>query len=154
MPGKLLISMKTILDTETRLELIGRINLLDETSCALWGKMNLYQMITHCSKWEEMLLGKTQYKQLLLGRLFGKMALKDMMKDEPVKHNMPTLSFLRITGDGDVTAAKAQWISLIREHDSREACGFVHPFFGLISARQAGIMGYKHADHHLRQFNR
>lgn len=27
-----------------------------------------------------------------------------------------------------------------------------HPFFGKMSAREWGLIGYKHTDHHLRQF--
>ena len=68
--------MKTLFDKETRQGLIARISALDENNTAQWGKMNIYQMIKHNSKWDEMLLGKTVYKQSFLGRLFGKFALK------------------------------------------------------------------------------
>src|ERR1700712_5022077 len=105
--------MKTIFDKEITVELIERINKLDENSSPQWGKMNVYQMLKHCAMWEDMLLGKTKYKQSLIGRLFGNMALKDMMKDEPVKRNLPTVPSFKMTGNGDVAAAKAEWISLI-----------------------------------------
>jgi hypothetical protein len=145
--------MKTIFDKETREEIIARINTLDENSTARWGKMTVYQMLKHCIKWEEMLLGKTKYKQSFLGRLVGKWALADMMKDESAKQNLPTVPSFKITGDGDVAAAKAEWISLIKEHADQENSGFIHPFFGKLTAEQAGRMDYKHVDHHLRQFN-
>ena len=145
--------MKTIFDKETREEIIARINTLDENSIARWGKMTVYQMLKHCIKWEEMLLGKTKYKQSFLGRLVGKWALADMMKDEPAKQNLPTVASFKITGNGDVAAAKAEWISLIKEHADQENSGFIHPFFGKLTAEQAGRMDYKHIDHHLRQFN-
>ena len=83
--------MKNLFDQDTRGELIVRINKLDEHSTSQWGKMTVYQMIRHCAKWEDMLLGKTKYKQSLLGKIVGKFALKDMMKDEPAKHNLPTV---------------------------------------------------------------
>jgi hypothetical protein len=145
--------MKTLFDKKTREEVIVRINTLDENSNAQWGKMTVYQMLKHCIKWEEMLLGKMQYRQSFLGRLVGKMALKDMLKDEPVKPNLPTVPSFKITGEGDVATAKAEWISLIREHDLQGATGFIHPFFGQLTVEQAGTMAYKHIDHHLRQFN-
>ncbi len=145
--------MKTIFDKETREGLIARINKLDENSSAQWGKMNVYQMLKHCTLWEEMLLGKTQYRQSFLGRLVGKMALKDMMKDEPAKKNLPTVPSFKITGNGDVAAAKDEWLGLLAEHATREPSGFMHPFFGQLTAEQAGVMAYKHIDHHLRQFN-
>lgn len=145
--------MKTIFDQDTRAELIARINTLNESSTPKWGKMTVYQMIKHCAQWEDMLIGKTTYKQSFIGKLFGKFALKDMLKDEPIKQNLPTVPSFKSTGSGDIAAAKAEWICLINEHAHRESTGFVHPFFGKLTAEQAGIMDYKHIDHHLRQFN-
>jgi hypothetical protein len=145
--------MKTLFDQTTRAELVARINKLDERSQPQWGKMTVYQMIKHCAKWEDMLLGKTQYKQSFLGRIVGKFALKDMLKDEPAKRNLPTIPLFKITGDGDVSEAKAEWLSLLAEYDHKKPAGFMHPFFGQLTTEQAGQMAYKHIDHHLRQFN-
>jgi len=145
--------MKTLFDDKTRTGLVARINKLDEHSQPQWGKMTVYQMIKHCAKWDDMLLCKTTYKQSLLGRIVGKFALKDMMKDEPVKHNLPTVPSFKITDNGDVTAAKKEWLNLINEYNGKTPAGFIHPFFGQLTAEQAGQMAYKHIDHHLRQFN-
>ena len=65
--------MKTLFDKTTRDELINRINTINENSTAQWGKMNVYQMLKHCTLWQEMILGKKKYKQPFIGRLFGKM---------------------------------------------------------------------------------
>ena len=145
--------MKSIFDKTTRDELVNRIHTLNEKSTAQWGKMNVYQMIKHCIQWEEMLLDKTIYKQTFLGRLFGKFALKDMLKDAPVKRNLPTVPSFKVTDSGDVASAKAEWLKLIAEHDVKQSNGFVHPFFGKLTADQAGRMAYKHINHHLQQFN-
>ncbi|WP_018343589.1 DUF1569 domain-containing protein [Cytophaga aurantiaca] len=145
--------MKSTLDKTTREELITRIQLLTENSSAQWGKMNVYQMLKHCIQWEEMFLEKKQYKQSFIGRFFGKFALKDMLKDAPIKPNLPTVPSFKTTGTGDVAAAKTEWISLLEEYTLKQHAGFVHPFFGRITAEQAGIMDYKHIDHHLKQFN-
>lgn len=145
--------MKSVFDKSTREELINRINLLNENSNAQWGKMNVYQMLKHCILWEEMLLGKKQYRQSLLGRLFGKPALRNMLKDAPMKPNLPTVPSFKISGSGDVSAAKAEWINLIVQHDQQACPGMMHPFFGKLTADQAGRLAYKHIDHHLRQFS-
>jgi len=145
--------MKNIFDEQTRAEVIARINKLNKDSTALWGQMTVYQMIKHCAKWEDMILGKTLYKQSLPGKIFGKFALKDMMKDEPAKRNLPTVPSFKMTGDGDIESAKNEWLNLIAEHDHRAPSGFIHPFFGGLTIEQAGKMDYKHIDHHLRQFN-
>lgn len=146
--------MKTIFDTATREELIRRIDTVNENSTAQWGKMNTCQMLKHCSLFEEMALGKTKYKRVFVGRLFGKMALKKVLKDDaPLTRNTPTLSELRIKGNGDVSTEKAKWIGLLGEYEHFNNPDFIHPFFGKITKEQIGQLAYKHADHHLRQFN-
>ena len=149
--------MKTIFNKETRDKLIERISRLNESSAAEFGKMNIYQMLKHCTLYEEWILGKNnpEYKQSLIGRIFGKMALKDMIKDEsPLKRNVPTLSSLKVKETaGDVEAEKNKWISLIKEYEYFSNPDFIHSFFGKMTKEQIGYLDYKHTDHHLRQFN-
>ncbi len=145
--------MKSIFDKTTRDELIERINSLNENSTAQWGKMNVSQMMKHCSQWDEMALGKTKYKQSFLGKLVGRFALKDMMKDEPVKKNLPTVPSFVIKEQVNFSEEKMKWLKLIDEYGNYSENGFTHPFFGALTKEQAGCMEYKHADHHLRQFN-
>jgi len=146
--------MKTIFDKATRDELIKRINTLNENSTAQWGKMNIYQMLKHCTLWEEMISGKKKYKRMFMGRLFGKMALKSILKDEnPLRRNTPTVSELRVKGNGSVSSEKAKWIYLIGDYKDYSNPGFVHVFFGKMTKEQVGYLAYKHTDHHLRQFN-
>jgi hypothetical protein len=145
--------MKTIFDTATRNELIARIQTLDENSTALWGKMNVYQMIMHCMKADEVNLGEKVQKQAFIGKLFGKLALKKVMKDEaPLGRNSPTSPQLRMSGAGDVSAAKAKWISILQGYANYSKPEFVHEFFGTMTREQVGVLAYKHVDHHLRQF--
>jgi hypothetical protein len=147
--------MKTIFDKTTRDELITRINTLNENSKAQWGKMNVYQMLKHCTQWEEWIASKEKHKWSLPGRLFGRMVLKSLMKDEkPLRRNTPTLPELKIKEtNGDIEAEKKKWISLIEQHANYSNPGFVHSFFGKMTDEQIGYLVYKHIDHHLRQFN-
>ncbi|MGN6638908.1 MAG: DUF1569 domain-containing protein [Mucilaginibacter sp.] len=145
--------MKTVYDQATRDELIARINSLSENSTALWGKMNVYQMLKHCSLWDEMAFGEVKFKRKFLGLIFGRIALRDMLKDEPSKKNLPSLPEFIIKDNGDVAAEKAKWVKSIGRYDDLSYSGFVHPFFGKMTREQVGYMVYKHADHHLRQFN-
>jgi Protein of unknown function (DUF1569) len=117
--------------------------------------MNLFQMLKHCTLWEEMIQGKKQYKRMLLGRLFGQMALKKVLKDEtPLGHSTPTLPELVIKErDGNIVAQKAEWIAKIEAYVHFSNRDFVHAFFGRMTEEQIGYFVYKHIDHHLRQFN-
>lgn len=148
--------MKSILDKTTRDELIARIHRLDESREPLWGKMNVYQMVQHCVKWEEWMLARKQYTQSFIGRLFGPMALKNIMKDEkPLRKNTPTLPEFRVSRLAekvDLAAAKAHWTRLIESYRDFSYPGFVHSFFGKMTKEQIGFLAFKHTDHHLRQF--
>jgi hypothetical protein len=146
--------MKSIFEETTTDELIRRISMLSENSKAQWGKMTPYQMLKHCTLWEEMISGEKKYKRMFLGRLFGKMALKGMIKDDkPVRHNMPTVPGFGITDHGDFSSEKNKWIGMVKEHSHFSNNDFVHPFFGKMTKEQIGLLAYKHSDHHLRQFN-
>ncbi|MDN5286402.1 MAG: hypothetical protein JWR38_2676 [Mucilaginibacter sp.] len=147
--------MKTIFEKATRDILIDRINSLNENNIAQWGKMNIYQMLKHCTVYEEMMLGKHQYKRSFIGRLFGKMALKEFLKDEsPLKRSMPTLTELTIKETaGNIVSEKKKWISLLEEYPHSSNPGIVHAFLGKLTKEQIGVLVYKHTDHHLRQFN-
>ena len=148
--------MKTIFDKATRDELINRINALDQTSTACWGKMNLFQMLKHCTLWDEMVQGKRHFKRAFLGRLFGKFPLKVLTaNDKPLKRNIPTLAELKVKESiGNAIAEKMKWIALLEKYEKFSNSGFVHPFMGKMTNEEVGLLAYKHADHHLRQFGR
>jgi hypothetical protein len=145
--------MKTVLDTTTRHEIIDRINALDENAPAQWGTMDVGQMMKHCSQWDEMALGKKTYKRSFIGRLFGRIALKDMLKDAPIKRNLPTVPSFKIIEKVDASEERKRWVRLVEEYADYSDAGFVHPFFGQLTREQVGVIVYKHTDHHLRQFN-
>lgn len=147
--------MKTIFDQATRAELIDRINTLDEKSTAQWGKMNVYQMLKHCTTYEHMMLGKTKYKRAFIGFLFGRMALKDFTEnDQPIKMNVPTLPELKVKeNSGNILMERKKWIALLEEYAHLTNPDVVHSFFGRLTKEQIGLLVYKHTDHHLRQFN-
>lgn len=146
--------MKTIFDKSTRNELINRINTINANSKAQWGKMNVYQMLKHCTLGDEMMQSKQNRKRVFLGRLFGRMALKSVMKDEaPLKRSTPTIPELVITTQGDVELQKAEWIARIQQYEHFSNPNFEHVFFGKMTQEQVGYLVYKHIDHHLRQFN-
>ena len=147
--------MKTVFDKTTRDELADRINLLTENKAAQWGKMNAYQMLKHCTRWEEWVQTSEQHKQSFVGMLFGRMALKGVLKDDrPLPLSTPTLPLLIVTEQsGDMESEKKKWIALIEQYANYSNPSFVHTFFGKMTKEQVGYLAYKHTDHHLRQFN-
>jgi hypothetical protein len=146
--------MKSIFDTSSREELATRINGLTSQNNAAWGKMNVYQMLKHCTLCEDMMLGDLKIKRVWIGRLIGPMFLKKALKnDAPFGRNAPTSPIVKTVGHtGDLELQKKEWIRRIERYSSLNDPGFVHPFFGRMSREQLGLFAYKHADHHLRQF--
>lgn len=148
--------MQTIHSKDAINALITRIGKLENNTPGKWGKMNVTQMIKHCILSEEMYLGKTPYKRLFVGKVFGKMALKKLVSnDAPIKKNQPTHKLLKTAGNEDIELLKEKWTALIQEYQSiseAKSTGFVHPFFGKMTKSEFGIAAYKHIDHHLRQF--
>lgn len=148
--------LTTIFDEPARTQLISRINSLNENSQRQWGKMNIYQMLGHSIFWNEWILGKNDLvcKQSFLGFIFGKLALRGMVKDNsPMKKNMPAgAAFIGREKAGDIETQKKEWMDLVAGYADFSNPGFVHDFFGKMSREEIGILAYKHTDHHLRQF--
>jgi len=148
--------MKTIFEKDIIEDFVTRISKVNSQSKPLWGKMNSFQMLKHCSECTKSNLGERTDKRSFISYIFGKMTLNKIVKDDkPVGKNAPTFPAFVITESGDVEYQKKQLISLVRNYATREKSSFegtVHPFFGKMTAHQIGILDYKHLDHHLRQF--
>jgi hypothetical protein len=146
--------MKTIFDNRTKDELIAKVNSVNENCNAQWGKMNVFQMLKHCAKWNDMMLGKIQVKRIFAGRLFGRLALKSVLKDDaPLRKSTPTAPELVFKDDtGEIPLLKTRLIQTICEYENFYNPDFIHPYFGKMTKEQVGQFVYKHHDHHLRQF--
>lgn len=145
--------MKSVFDKNAREELIGRIQTLDERKRAYWGKMNVYQMLRHCILCEELYLGRRKHKRAFMGRLFGKIALKNILNESKAfPQSAPTADAFKVKQtQGDVETEKMKWIALLEEYKSYPD-RYAHWFFGNMTREQVGRFVYKHNDHHLRQF--
>jgi hypothetical protein len=149
--------MKSVFDPEVQSELISRIQLVTQQSTRQWGKMNVFQMLCHCTLWEEMVLTNRKYKRVFIGLILGKMLLRNELKDSrPMRKNNPTIpDLIIIDKSGDIELEKQKWIAQINRYASYSFAdrSFVHPFFGRMTKEQVGQHAYKHSDHHLRQFS-
>jgi hypothetical protein len=146
--------MKTLFQEETRAEVLRRIGGLTPGSARLWGRMNVGQMVAHCG--DQLRLG--------LGDL-GSSPPAGPMRFPPLRrliiHWLPwpkgkaqappeLFTTPPATLDGDREALRA----LIERfaHADSERPWPTHPKFGALSGKDWGVLGYRHLDHHLRQF--
>ncbi|MEO8514758.1 MAG: hypothetical protein ABI543_14465, partial [Ignavibacteria bacterium] len=70
--------------------MVERISGISSDSKALWGKMNVAQMLYHCRQPILAGLGEIKSKRKLIGYLFGSLAKKQMLSDKPFKKGLPT----------------------------------------------------------------
>jgi len=148
--------MKTIFEYNIAENFVERIETLTPKSNAKWGKMNVSQMLKHCSDVSKITFGDKKLKRPFISKLIGKMILKKSIKnDSPLGHNKPTHPALIIKHTPDFDSEKKELIQLVSRYSSIDKSDFdgrIHPFFGKMNTNQWGILIYKHLDHHLRQF--
>lgn len=146
--------MESIFSPATNTAFIDRINKLTPSTPALWGKMNVSQMLAHCQVPIQVAYGELNVKGGLIALLFGRIAKKKLMNDQPFERNLPTMREAKIKNDRGFDAEKAALIELVK----RFAKGpdvltkKPHPFFGPLTVDEWNTLQYKHLDHHLRQF--
>ena len=147
--------MTNIYESATLQEFTWRIEKLHSKSIAQWGKMNVAQMLAHCSEVLEVALGDKKLNRSLMGILFGRFAKPIVTNDVPFKPNLPTDKGFIITGERDFSTEQKRLITLLSRFSKGGAAvmeGRVHPFFGKLTPNEWSISQIKHLDHHLRQF--
>ncbi len=147
--------MKNLFQTEAVDEVISRIDTLQPSTQHLWGKMDVAQMMAHCSAALDMALGRLILPRLFIGRVVGPFIRPIYSNDKPFSRSNPTDPKLVVADQRDFVREQAQLKVKIREfHEGGEAkcTQHPHPFFGTMTPHEWSTGMYKHLDHHLRQF--
>jgi len=144
---------KTLWRRESRQELMKRLDNLKPDSTPLWGKMNAPQMVSHCIGWMLMANGELQtaprnnflrfapVKQLAIYWLpfpKGVPTAKELLERPPSEWS------------GEIDVLRRHIDNFETDHRNREFPE--HPAFGILTPQAWGVLGYRHTDHHLRQF--
>ena len=147
--------MKSIFNLADNNEFIARINSLESSTPAQWGKMNASQMLVHLSHGIDLAIGNKKLKRKLIGFLFGGRFKKKLVTPELFAKNLPTDKSFIVHGTPDFDSSKAQLIELVQLLQQKgPACltKETHPFFGTLKPSEWDALAVKHLDHHLRQF--
>jgi hypothetical protein len=146
---------KSLFEREAREELVRRMESIDPTRGPLWGKMNAGQMLAHVNAGLRMTTGElpTKPKKSPLANPLGRWLVIYGMKKWP--QGAPTAPELIATPPAEWQADLARFRELLEEIATRPLDGEWprHPAFGKLTGKQWGDLGYKHVDHHLRQFS-
>jgi hypothetical protein len=147
--------MKTLFQQETMDEVISRIDKLQPASSRQWGKMDVAQMMAHCSATLDMAAGRLNPPRIFIGRVLGPLVRPIFTNDKPFGKNNPTDKQLVVADSRDFLREQEQLKLKVRQfHEGGEAkcTRHPHPFFGALTPQAWSRGMYKHLDHHLRQF--
>lgn len=146
---------KSLLNKTTGENLVRRVGQLQPDSAPLWGSMTATEMLLHCNRINEQLLTSSQIKKgTRLKQYVGRLIFLYFKQDFPKNVRTPR----RNETKGQIDAAafeneKQHFIALVSRFASHTApIEAPHPYFGDLGTKEWGIFGYKHLDHHLRQF--
>ena len=147
--------MKSLFQPAAADDVIARIDRLQPTTSHLWGKMDVAQMMAHCSATLDSASGRLVLPRMLIGRILGPFVRPQFINDRPFSKNGPTDKKFVIADQRDFAQEQAQLKLRIRQfHEGGEAKCTRHPhcFFGPLTPPEWATGMYKHLDHHLRQF--
>ena len=147
--------MKNLFERETVDEVIARIDKLQPASERQWGKMDVAQMMAHCSAALDMASGRVNPPRIFIGRLIGPFAKPILTNEKPLSRNSPTDKTLLVSDKRDFLREQELLKQKLQQfHDGGEArcTKHPHPFFGPLTPHAWSRGMYKHLDHHLRQF--
>ncbi|MBF6640988.1 DUF1569 domain-containing protein [Flavobacterium sp. J49] len=135
--------------------IISRIHQLTPESKALWGKMTVDQMLSHCQAPLDFAFGKIPMKANFLMRMIGKLVRNKILSSKEYKRNSPTAPAFIRKGTYDFEQAKnglIERINIFSEQGQNAIKTTKHPFFGEMTYEEWSQMHTMHLDHHLRQF--
>lgn len=149
--------IKNIFNKEVTDEVIARINKLTSGSTALWGKMNVAQMLAHCCVTYEFIYEPEKHPQpnWLMKKIIQFAAKPTVTGPKPFSKSLRTAPAFLVSSDQDFEAQKKRLIDyLLKTQALGEGYfdGKVSHSFGKLTIEQWNTMFYKHLDHHLMQF--
>ncbi|MEI7472378.1 MAG: DUF1569 domain-containing protein [Chitinophagaceae bacterium] len=147
--------MQNLFNKDPYFEIVDRLMKLTPDSKALWGKMDVAQMLAHCTEAFRIPLSNKKMSRNFIGLLFGPIAKKSLLSQKPYKHSLPTASNFKIKDERDFYIEKQNLMTMMAKFYSggpNYLGNLVHPFFGKLSGEEWGIAMHKHLDHHFKQF--
>jgi len=147
------MEVKNLFDPAVKQEIVDRINKLTPESKALWGKMNIGQMLAHLQVPIAVAEGTRTVKRTFFGRIVGPMVKSMIYNEKPFKRHLPTdPSFLMHDEEKDFETEKQGLLAMVNKFSENSIVNEVHPFFGKMTKEQWSKGTWKHLDHHLQQF--
>ena len=146
--------MGSILNERDRAEIDRRMRSLSATSTRRWGSLDVVGMLQHLRLSARMTVGELPVLSVNK-RAFQVFPLKHLVLYVfPFPKGAPTAPELKPVDAASFEDERAALLELLERIGTgpREGLGPDHPLFGPLTWREWGVVTYKHADHHLKQF--
>ncbi|GGB12707.1 DUF1569 domain-containing protein [Puia dinghuensis] len=149
--------MRSLFNENEFREIRQRVASLHSNNVRKWGKMQIAQMMAHCSIGFEKATGKLPFedKSNLLMRTLVKKIVLNAVKKGDLGQNQKTFPDYQIADERDFDTEKKRLLeNLDAFYQMRAGTGpGRHPYFGKFSKEDWGALQYLHTDHHLKQFS-
>ncbi len=146
--------MGSILNEADRAQISSRLRSLSASSSRRWGSLSVETMLQHLCLSTSMALGELPVPSVNK-RAFQMFPLKHLILYVfPFPKGAPTAPELKPTVAVSFEDERAALLELLERIGTgpRQGAGPAHPLFGPLTWREWGVVTYKHADHHLKQF--
>ena len=148
--------MNSITDPGALDGLLARLARLHEKRPRAWGRMTPHEMMCHLADSYEVALGErpfTPRDTWMLRTVIRRIAFHTTMAWPKGRKTQPEVE----QGSGgtcptDFNADRERLIALMRRFVGPQARLGAHPLFGPLTREEWMVWGYRHTDHHLRQF--
>jgi len=145
--------MPSLFDPDARAALVARLQRLTPDTQPTWGRLSARQMVAHVN--DALRMGTGELATAPVGGPLRYPPLKQLIIYLlPFPRSTPTAPELLARQPGEWAAEQADFAALIGVIGTREGATAWpdHPAFGRMSARDWGVLGWRHVDHHWRQF--
>jgi Protein of unknown function (DUF1569) len=150
--------MKTFANPPDLVSIHARLATLKSSDAALWGVMNVAQMVCHLDDSFHVALGNIKSTPIKVTSIPMPIVKWIAFRSGlPWRKNVPTLPEVKHDGGGTRPTEFGVDLDRLRRSIDQFAGNTAwapHPFFGDMTTAEWMRWGYIHCDHHLRQFGR
>lgn len=146
--------MKSIYNENDNEAFIARIEKLKPETQAIWGKMNVTQMMQHCAAPMDIAFETLKIEVPFIYRILGRLMKNSILNSPEFKKNSPTAKDLIFSGTYDFKQSQGLLIDKCRKfQDGPKVITLkVHPFWGKLTENEWDKLQVMHLNHHLTQF--
>jgi uncharacterized protein DUF1569 len=146
--------MGSILKESDRAEIVSRLRSLTAQSTRQWGTLDVTGMLQHLNLSARMTLGELPVASSNK-RVFQVFPFKHLILYVlPFPKGAPTAAELKPAEASSFETERAALLEMLERIGTgpSEGSGPAHPLFGPMTWKEWGVVTYKHANHHLKQF--